>query len=216
MMPTKPSRSPNSDFPKKIGWIIMTLLALLLFLFASNYLTLNPEVYFEKQKAIYIAHTVGIFSHIIGSMLAIIIGPFQFLPKSVTQRYLRLHRWMGKIYLLGVLVGGLGGLYMAFLAYGGFPARLGFATLAVSWLFSGYMAYKRIRNREIQSHRQWMVRNYALTFSAVTLRLWQVVFGFAGIEFDLAYIIVSGVGWIPNLIVAEWLVWRIRRQYNIR
>jgi len=63
-------------------------------------------------------------------MLATIIGPFQFLPPMITNRYLKLHRWLGRAYL----VGGLAGLYMAFLAYGGFPARLGFGLLAIFWL----------------------------------------------------------------------------------
>ena len=184
----------------------MTILALLMFLVASRYLTLNSEVFFPEQKAVYITHPTGILIHIIGAMFPIIIGPFQFLPQSVTKRCLKLHRWLGKIYMLGILFGGLGGLYMAFLAYGGFIARLGFANLAILWLFSGYMAYKHIRNRKIQLHRRWMIRNYALTFAAVTLRLWQVVFELVGVEFTQAYIIVAWLSWIPNLMVAEWIV----------
>lgn len=191
---------------KKVGWIALTILALLMFLVASRYLTFNPEVFFQEQKAIYITHLTGILIHVIGAMFPIIIGPFQFLPQSVTKRYLKLHRWLGKIYMLGILFGGLGGLYMAFLAYGGFAARLGFATLAILWLFSGYMAYKHIRNQKIQLHRRWMIRNYALTFAAVTLRLWQVVFELVGVEFNQAYIIVAWLSWIPNLMVAEWIV----------
>jgi hypothetical protein len=66
--------------------------------------------------------------------VATLMGPLQFLPRSTTRRYLRLHRWLGRVYLGGVLVGGLGGLYLAFLAYGGLPARLGFGLLAVAWL----------------------------------------------------------------------------------
>jgi len=111
---------------------------------------------------------------------------------------------------VGVLVGGLGGLYMAFLAYGGLPARLGFGMLAIVWLLSGLMAYQYIRHKEIQSHRQWMVRNYALTFAAVTLRLWLIVFQVAGVEFVEAYITVAWLSWVPNLIVAEGIVNRIR------
>jgi Predicted membrane protein (DUF2306) len=44
------------------------------------------------------------------------------------------------------------------------------------------MAYWRILHRDIQSHRQWMVRAYALTFAAVTLRLWLVIFQVTGID----------------------------------
>ena len=202
--------SSNTNILKKVGWGLMLILALLMFLFASRYLTLNPEVFFPEQRAVYIAHTTGILIHIVGSMLATIIGPFQFLPRSISKRFLKLHRWLGRIYLGGILLGGLGGLYMAFLAYGGFPAQLGFATLAIIWLASGFMAYRQIRRKEIQSHRQWMVRNYALTFAAVTLRLWQIVFQVAAVDFTTAYITVAWLSWIPNLLVAEWIVHKIK------
>lgn len=200
----------NGGLLKKIGWSAMTILALLMFLIASRYLTLNPEVYFEEQKAIYISHMVGILSHVMGAMLAIIIGPFQFLPQSVTRRYLKLHRWLGKTYMIAVLFGGLSGLYMSFLAYGGLPAQVGFAVLAIAWLFSGYMAYKHIRNREIQLHRQWMIRNYALTFAGVMLRLWLAIFEVSGVEFVQSYILVAWLSWVPNLMIAEWMISRIR------
>jgi Predicted membrane protein (DUF2306) len=204
------ARSPKSRILNKAGWMVMLVLAVLMFVLASRYLTLNPEVYFPEQRAVYMAHTMGIILHIVGAMLATIIGPFQFLPKSRSGQYLNVHRWLGRTYLVGVLFGGLGGLYMARLAYGGLPARLGFAALAILWLFSGFMAYKHIRNKEIQRHRQWMVRNYALTFAAVTLRLWQVVFQVAGVDFIVGYVTVAWLCWIPNLIVAEWIVSRMR------
>jgi uncharacterized membrane protein len=201
----------NKGIVKKVGWIVMSLLALLMFLLGLRYLIFDPEqVYFEPQQAVYFAHTTAILTHIVGAMLATIIGPFQFLPPIITNRYLKLHRWLGRTYLVGVLVGGLAGLYMAFLAYGGLPARLGFGLLAIVWLLSGWMAYRHIRNKEIQSHRQWMVRNYALTFAAVMLRLWLIVFEVVGVEFFEAYITVAWLCWVPNLMVAEGIVDRIR------
>ncbi len=200
----------NRGTLKKIGWTIMILLALLMFLLASRYLIFNSkEVYFEQQKVIYSAHMMAILTHIVGSMMATILGPFQFLPKIITNRYLNLHRWLGRTYLMGVLVGGFGGLYMAFLAYGGLVARLGFGILAIVWLLTGLMAYQKIRRKEIQIHRQWMVRNYALTFAAVTLRLWLILFQVVGVEFIDAYITVAWLSWVPNLIIAEFIINRI-------
>ena len=52
----------------------MFFLALLMFILAGRYLTLNPEVYFPEQKAVYIAHTTGLLIHIIGAMLTVITG----------------------------------------------------------------------------------------------------------------------------------------------
>jgi uncharacterized membrane protein len=208
-VPTVPAS--NHGVLKKVGWSVMLVFALLMFLMASRYLLFDPEkVYFEPQKAVYFAHRFGILTHICGAMLAIILGPSQFLPQIITRRYLKLHRWLGRIYLLGVLFGGLGGLYMSFLAYGGLPARLGFGLLAFMWLLTGLMAYRQIRRKDIQSHRQWMVRNYALTFAAVILRLWLIIFEVAGVEFIEAYITVAWLAWVPNLLIAEWMVNRIK------
>lgn len=195
----------KSTISKKIGWGFMLLLAILLFVLASRYLSLDPNVYFPEQRDVYIDNTVFLLMHIIGSMLAILIGPFQFLRNIRTGRYPNLHRWLGRVYLLSVLFGGLGGSYMATIAYGGPIARLGFITLAALWLVSGFMAYINIRNKKIEQHQKWMILNYALTFAGVTLRLWQVIFGVIGVDFLSGYIIVAWLCWLPNLFVAFWI-----------
>jgi hypothetical protein len=127
----------------------MVFLSIVLCLYTVRFLTLNPIDYSLEQRASFVAHSLAITTHVAGAMVAAIIGPFQFLPKIVTKRYLSLHRWLGRTYLAGVLVGGSGGLYMASVAYGGLPARLGFGMLAVAWVASGLMAYRRIRHKEI-------------------------------------------------------------------
>lgn len=201
----------NSSFLKRLGWVVMTFLAVMLFLLAGRYLTLDAEVFFSEQKLVYMAHTTMLIMHIVGAMLAIIIGPFQFLEGMRKGRLLKIHRWLGRTYLIAILVGGIGGLYMAQFAYGGLPARLGFAALAILWLFSAFKAYKHIRNKQIESHREWMTRNYALTFAGVMLRLWVPTFGALGMDFLTSYVIISWLCWVPNLIVAEWVT-RRRRQ----
>jgi uncharacterized membrane protein len=137
--------------------------------------------------------------------LATILGPFQFLRKIRTGRYLKIHRWLGRVYLLGVLFGGVGGAYMGTIAYDGPIARLGLMTIAALWLVSGDMAYINIRNNKIELHRKWMVINDAITFAGVTLRLWQIVFGVIGLDFLTGYIIVTWLSWVPNLLVALWI-----------
>jgi hypothetical protein len=196
---------------KRIGWGIMTFLALGMALVASRYFNLNPNVFFPQQREVYLAHQAGIMAHIVGGVLALSLGPFQFL-RPLRTRWPRVHRWLGRFYLLGILLGGTAGLYMAFYAYAGVAASLGFATLAVLWLATGFMGYRTVRVRNFTTHGDWMIRNFALTFAAVTLRLWlpllTMVFGpITGYE------IVAWLCWIPNLIVAEAIVQtRLRRR----
>ncbi len=156
-----------------------------------------------EMRATYEAHRVGIYAHVFGAVVALVLGPLQFSTRLRSVR-LGLHRWLGRIYLgVGVLVGGSAGLFMAFHAYGGWVARLGFGCLALAWLFTGIRAYLAIRARDVSTHRRWMVRNFALTFAGVTLRLWMPAAVVSGIPFEAAYPVVGWLCWVPNLIVAE-------------
>jgi hypothetical protein len=113
---------------------------------------------------------------------------------------------MGRIYLLAVLVGSIAGLYMAATAFGGLPTRIGFGMLGTLWLTSAAMAYLRIRQGNVRVHRQWMIRNYALTFAAVMLRVWLPLLVALGYKFPQAYATVAWLCWIPNLLVAELII----------
>lgn len=82
------------------------------------------------MKANFLAHSTGIYIHIFASIVALVLGPFQFSTR-LREKYTDLHRWLGRTYLMiGVLVGGLSGLYMSQYAFGGPVAKLGFAVLA--------------------------------------------------------------------------------------
>jgi hypothetical protein len=63
----------------------------------------------------------------------------------------------------------------------------------------------------VESHRRWMIRNYSLTFAAVTLRLWIPILMVAGNDFPSTYTTVAWLAWVPNLIVAELIASRVVR-----
>ena len=204
------SRKPSPA--KKLGWTFLLLMAVFPVLFSLGYLSMNPENFnFAAQKAVYAAHITILTVHIVASMLAILIGPFQFLPGIRKGRLLKVHRWLGRTYLLSILFGGLSGLYMAQFAYGGTVSHLGFGALAILWLYSGFMAYRHIRNKDIEGHRQWMIRNYALTFAGTMLRVWVPTSDALGLDFLMAYRVIAWMCWVPNLLGAEWIIRRARR-----
>ncbi|MGZ0219950.1 MAG: DUF2306 domain-containing protein [Acidimicrobiales bacterium] len=181
-------------------WGLMLLLAVGMTLIAALYIP--DDFAFAEQRTIYEDNTFAILGHIVGASVPMILGPFQFLPGQ-RRRFLGLHRWTGRLYLLGVAVGSVLGFSMAWLAFGGIISSLGFATLAVLWLSTGAMALKQARAGHIRSHRDWMIRNYALTFAAVTLRIWLGLSQLAGVEFINAYRSVAWLSWIPNLLTAR-------------
>lgn len=174
-------------------------------LFAYGLMPLGLFVH-PDLKAAFLAHPTGIYTHAFASIVALVIGPFQFLP-GLRHKNPALHRWLGRCYLaVGVLVGGLAGLYMSQYAFGGPVAKLGFAALAAGWLYTGLRAYLAIRRGAVEEHRKWMTRNFALTFAAVMLRLYLPASMFAGIEFAVAYPVIAWLCWVPNLIFVEWLI----------
>ena len=194
----------------RIWWVVMTVFGVGVALYLSRYLSLNPDVYFAQQRQVYVEKQFWITLHVLGGILALGLGPFQFIDRWRLKTP-GIHRWIGRVYLVSVLIGSIGGFRMALVAHGGFPASLGFAFLAVLWFATALMAYIRIRQRNIEIHRRWMIRNYALTFAAVTLRIFLPIFiiFFLKGDFTPAYIAVAWWCWVPNLLVAEIAVNRL-------
>lgn len=162
------------------------------------------------MREVYRVHPFLIHAHAFGAGLALALGPWQFSARLRATRP-RLHRWAGRLYLLaGVGVGGVSGLGLAFLAQGGVPARLGFAGLALAWLYTGLRGLQAIRAGQPARHRQWMLRNHALTLAAVSLRLYLGLALALGWPFELAYPVIAWLCWVPQLALAQW--WLRRRE----
>lgn len=151
---------------------------------------------------------VAVIAHLAGAAIALALGPFQFDPDRRARAIAR-HRWTGRAYLIGVAIGGISGLVLARISQGGVVAHLGFGALGILWLTTAGMAYVRIRAGDRAAHRRWMIRNYALTFAAVTLRIYLPASLLAGIPFDAGYPAISWLCWVPNLVFAE--AWIARR-----
>jgi uncharacterized membrane protein len=152
-------------------------------------------------------HGLSFYAHAGGGAVALITGALQWVltPRSRRSRW---HRLIGRTYVLAIAVGGLSGLSIAVGAFGGLVPRAGFSTLAVAWLASTAIAWTRARARDWTTHRAWMIRSFALTFAAVTLRVWLPTLLMAGLSFEAAYRLVAWLAWIPNLLLAEWLIAR--------
>ena len=87
--------------------------------------------------------------------------------------------------------------------------------LAIGWVYFTAMAVKKARDGDFVGHRNFMMRSYALTLSAVTLRAWK--WGINN-SFDFppmdVYRAVAWLGWVPNILFAEFLIWRCK--YRLR
>lgn len=194
---------------KKLRWfifgffsIVIGLYPLLYFLVDMSQGYLSGKTESELNSAIW---NWFFYQHISLGAISMLVGWTQF-SKKLRSKNINLHRILGKIYVFSVLLSGSAGLYLSFYATGGMIASLGFGSMAVCWLVTTTMAFVTVKQGQIESHQNWMIRSYALCWAAVTLRLWlPMLQGVFELDFLVSYLLVSWLCWVPNLAVAEWL-----------
>lgn len=147
------------------------------------------------------------YTHISSSLLVLVLGIFQFIP-ILLKTFPVLHRLMGKAYVLLVLaISAPSGFIMALYANGGIWAKISFSLISLLWFVFTMQAYIKICNKNIQAHTAFMIRSYALTLSAITLRTYVVILPhFFILHSNEMYALISWLSWIPNLIIAEILI----------
>jgi uncharacterized membrane protein len=193
-----------------LGWILMTLIALYLSAVTLVYFSFRPDVYFllAKQDVVnFLPWRLAFYVHITGGLIALAVGPFQFLEKF-RAKHLKLHRLLGKIYVTAILcLGGPAGFFMAFFANGGPWADLGFIFMAFCWIGTTWLGLRAIMKKDLMNHIRWMIRSYALCFAAVTLRILTPMLSLV-FHIKLAYILiaVAWLSWMINLAVAELII----------
>jgi Predicted membrane protein (DUF2306) len=153
---------------------------------------------------------VSFYIHIVFGGLALMIGWTQFVSKWRTAK-LNWHRRIGKLYVIMVLLSALAGIHIAFHATGGFIASLGFICLGIIWFYTTLKAFLLIKEGKVDHHQRMMIYSYAACFAAVTLRIWLPLLTLAFHDFVKAYLIVAWMCWVPNMIVAYFIVRRLGR-----
>jgi len=201
-------------------WNSILLLALLWFSvlmvrITLQYIPYSPTAAFLQIKQTEVEslswYLPVFYIHVYSALFTLPAGFTQF-RKSLLQKAPRLHRQLGWMYAGTVLLfAAPTGLLMGLVANGGPVAETFFITLSLFWWISTALAISTARKKDFAAHRAWMIRSYALALSAITLRLWKVILvkAFAPPPMDV-YVIVSGLGWVPNWLAAEWIIYRQR------
>ena len=174
------------------------------------YLGFDTDVDFllTKQKIIHIKHwRYSFYIHILFSIFALAAGLTQF-SNYILIKHKKIHRSMGYIYVIDVLLlAGPSGLIMGFYANGNAMAKISFMLLASLWIVFTAMAYKTALDKNFMKHRNWMYRSYALTLSAISLRLLAMFLPkWFHLEAFLEYTLIAWLSWPVNLIIAEGII----------
>ena len=199
----------SSSARNKIAWVVFAFLAIGVGLYPLLYWVTSEPFGLLLGKASELLENqlwnIGFYGHITFGGIALLTGWSQF-SKKIRSRNLKLHRNLGKIYVVSALISGICAIYIGFYATGGFIAAAGFISLGVVWLYTTFKAYWAIKAKDLGLHQGMMIYSYAACFAAVTLRIWlpllTMIFG----EFLVAYKIVAWLCWVPNLIFAYFWV----------
>lgn len=176
-----------------------------------QYLPFDMDVAFLRIKQDdmqYFYYPWAFFIHVYTSIFVLMAGFTQF-SKRLQRKFPAVHRISGWIYAVVIIVlAGPSGLVMGVHANGGWSSQLAFCLLAILWIFFTAMAIFKIKKRDIIGHQQWMMRSFALTLSAITLRAWKYVLVacFQPKPMDV-YRWVAWLGWLVNLIIIEIFIY---------
>jgi uncharacterized membrane protein len=170
-MPTSTLLAPSSTRPraKTVIWISLGLTALFVFI-TSEVLLITDYPMYHAYRLQVIADRGLLIPHTFAGIFALLIGPINFSSR-IRERHLQLHRILGRIYFVSVWVGAPTGIALAW----GRPGLPGTSMQAAAWIVCTTVAVIAARNRQITVHRQWMARSYAVTFTFVSSRVFNLV-----------------------------------------
>ncbi|MBI3735116.1 DUF2306 domain-containing protein [Candidatus Sumerlaeota bacterium] len=185
-------------------WILLTEFALLTAFRSLEYVTTDGTAFSPLFRDKYLSHLPVIMIHAVSAITALVIGPFQLFSRL--RRFSpRAHRALGYAYFAAIFFGSITGFRMGLMAFGGLLPQIAFTLMALLWLITGWKGYRAIRLRRIEEHKNWMYRNFALTFGAVMLRVYLTLLQLAGFDFETIYPFVAWAAWLPNLLIVEFV-----------
>jgi uncharacterized membrane protein len=180
-------------------WVFLGLTTLFVFITSEVLLVADYPMYHAYRLQV-IADRHLLIPHVLCGAMALLSGPVQFSSRF-RQRHLKLHRVLGRIYVVSVFVGAITGIALA----AGRPGLPGTSMQAAAWIVCTTAAFITARNRHFVQHRQWMARSYAVTFTFVSsrvLNLWPRYWSHLGdsfaavgvIAFTLASLLLVEIG----------------------
>jgi len=189
---------------RRAAWITIVVLATVIAAYAAAVLLVpgfGPPFVADIRSHL----AVPLSMHLAGGAIALATGAWQ-LNTRLRRRHLTVHRWLGRTYVVAVVIGALGAALLVPGSQEGIVTHLGFGALAIAWFGTTIAGYRAVRRRDLVSHRGWMLGSYALTFAAVTLRVYLPIAQILGLPFGPSYQVISWLCWVPNLLVVEMFV----------
>ena len=162
--------------------------------------------WFNEQNELYLKNQLLTYIHLFSSLIFTSI-----------QRYIKLHRNLGKIFLASTPpVAGSGLILGVVMPFGGFIETIYAVLLFVTVIFAALMAIVSIRRRNILQHKEWMIRLFAWAMSIATMRILLGIFFHVQPWTDRQWFAISlHLGLMLNAVVAELWIRKHRKGKSI-
>lgn len=203
-------------FSQMLFWVPVAAFSLLLIYNTLPYFSFSKEFDFIEERSFLFQgslYNASFYIHIAAGALCIGTALIQF-SRYLLKKSKAIHRISGKIYVFVVLfLGAPTGLYMSFFAKGSYWERALFMFMAGWWFITTLYGLSTIHKRNVVAHKIWMIRSYAMAMTAVTFRVYHILFYVLGWGHLENYEISLWISVIGNMLFAEWVIWRQSKQY---
>ena len=184
----------------KFLWFMLAFFAFVNALEALRYLL--PHVPFPVQMENFVQRRLALSLHALGGAIALLAGPLQFVPRFRESNWNR-HRLLGWIYCGANSLGWCASLWIAPHSQTGWIASAAFLALGAAWIVTTALAVRVILRGDVIGHRRWMIRSFALTAAAITLRMYLPLIFVFHWPFSIGYPAIAWLCWLPNVLAAE-------------
>ena len=197
-------------------WLPVVVFSLLLVYNTLPYFSFSKEFSFIEERNVLFQNSfykACFYIHIFAGMFCISSALIQF-SRVILKKGKAIHRWSGRVYVFVVLfLGAPTGLYMSFFAKGSFWERALFMFMALFWFFTTMKGLQNILKKNVLGHKVWMIRSYAMAMTAVTFRVYHLIFYLMDWNHLKNYEISLWISVIGNMLIAEWIIYRKSRSY---
>lgn len=209
-------RKSVNVFFRMLFWVPVTVFSLLLIYNTLPYFSFSKDLPFIRERSILFQgdlYNACFYIHIFAGAVCIMTSLIQF-SRYLLKRSKAIHRWSGRLYVFVVLfLGAPTGFYLSFFAKGSFWERVLFMFMAVFWFIGTWYGLSTIRKKNVLAHKIWMVRSYAMALTAVTFRIYHILFYMLDWGHLENYELSLWISVVGNMLFAEWIIYRQSRNY---
>ena len=143
--------------------------------------------------------------HTLAGGVALIAGPLQFNQTLLKKRQ-KLHRKIGRTYVWAIWIASIGGLWDALFFDVTLLTKIVFGLLSILWFWTTTVGFLQAKNRKFKTHREWMIRSFALSFFFVTFSFWVPALASTSLPEAISFPLGVFLSWAINLIAVElWI-----------